>query len=153
MPFVGWIVSLSFYLLLFLAALTSLISLHEVNTAFVYEEFHISRRKGASIVTVTCCIIGALCSLSLGNVSWLQIGGKTLFDLFDFVTGQIFLPIAGFLMCLFLGWYVPKKTVKDEFTNWGILSDRFFNIYLFSVRFVCPLSILAVFLNQLGLLH
>ncbi len=151
MPVVGWIVSLAFYLLLSLAALTSLISLHEVNTAFFYEEMHISRKKGAWIVTITCCLIGALCSYSIGRPDHLSILGKDLFDVFDFVTGQIFLPLSGMLMCLFLGWYVPKKVVKDELTNWGTLSGRLFNLYLFFIRFVCPVLILIIFLHQFGL--
>ncbi|GAA6528676.1 MAG: sodium-dependent transporter [Prevotella sp.] len=147
-PFLRWLISLFFYGLLFLAALTSLISLHEANTAFVYEELHISRKKGAMLVTISCCIIGALCSLSLGKSTALTFGGKPLFDWFDFVTGNIMLPVGGFLMCLFLGWYLPKKVVKDEFTNWGTLSSRFFNVYLIAVRFICPLLILAIFLHQ-----
>lgn len=151
-PVLGWIVSLLFYILLSLAALTSLMSLHEVNTSFFYEELKIDRKKGAIIVTVSCAIIGAFCSLSLGATDSLTFLGKTLFDWFDFVTGQIFLPIAGFLTCLFIGWHVPKKLVKDEFTNWGTLKGNLFGIYLFLVRFVCPILILLVFLNQLGIL-
>ncbi|MBF1646315.1 MAG: sodium-dependent transporter, partial [Prevotella sp.] len=69
---------------------------------------------------------------------------------FDFVTGQIFLPIGGLLTCLFIGWYVPKKLVKDEFTNWGTTRGIFFGTYYFLIRFVCPLAILAIFLHQLG---
>ena len=150
MPIVGWVVSLMFYLLLSLAALTSLISLHEVSTAFFFEELHITRRSGALIVTITTCIIGIFCSLSLGAVSSLSIGGKTLFDVFDFVTGQIFLPIGGFLTCLFLGWVVPRKIVSDEFTNWGTLwKPVVFNAYLFLIRFICPLAIAVIFLHQL----
>jgi NSS family neurotransmitter:Na+ symporter len=152
MPVVGWMVSLMFYALIALAALTSLISLHEVNTAFFFEELHITRKKGALLVSVSTCIIGAFCSLSLGSMDYLQIAGKSLFDIFDFVTGQIMLPIGGFLTCLFLGWYVPKKIVKDEFTNWGTLSARLFGVYLFCVRVICPLCILAIFLNQLGII-
>jgi neurotransmitter:Na+ symporter, NSS family len=152
MPILGWLVSLLFYALLALAALTSLISLHEVSTAFFFEELHISRKMGALIVSVSTCIIGIFCSLSLGDMDYLQIAGKSLFDVFDFVTGQILLPIGGFLTCLFIGWYVPKKIVKDEFTNWGTLSARFFGIYLFCVRIICPILILAIFLNQLGVI-
>ena len=149
MPLLGWVVSLMFYLLLSLAALTSLISLHEVGTAFFYEELHISRRKGAAIVTASTMAVGVLCSLSLGAWSSLQIAGKSLFDVFDFVTGQIFLPVGGFLTCVFLGWFVPKKLVKDEFTNWGTLSSRLFPVFLFLVRFVCPMAILCIFMHQL----
>lgn len=152
MPLLGWVVSLMFYLLLSLAALTSLISLHEVGTAFFYEELHISRRKGAAIVTASTMAVGVLCSLSLGAWSSLQIAGKSLFDVFDFVTGQIFLPVGGFLTCVFLGWFVPKKLVKDEFTNWGTLSSRLFPVFLFLVRFVCPVAILCIFMHQLDVI-
>ena len=152
MPLLGWVVSLMFYLLLSLAALTSLISLHEVGTAFFYEELHISRRKGAAIVTAATMIVGVFCSLSLTNWDGLQIAGKPLFEVFDFVTGQIFLPIGGFLTCVFLGWFVPTKLVKDEFTNWGTVSIRLFPVFLFLVRFVCPVAILCIFMHQFGII-
>lgn len=150
LPLLGWIISLLFYVLLSVAALTSLMSLHEVNTSFFYEELKIDRKKGATIVTVSCAVIGAFCSLSLGATDKLSFFGKALFDWFDFVTGQIFLPLAGFLTCLFLGWYVPKQIVQDEFTNWGTLKGRLFGIYLFLIKFVCPVLIFLVFLNQFG---
>ena len=150
MPVVGYVISLSFYLLLSMAALTSLISLHEVSTAFFQEELHISRSRAAMIVTGGCFLIGAVCSLSLGDWSFLQVAGTDLFDVFDFVTGQIFLPVGGLLTCLFIGWYVPKRLVRDEFTNWGTSRSIFFGAYYFLVRFICPLAILAIFLHQFG---
>ena len=152
LPLIGYVLSLMFYALLTLAALTSLISLHEVSTAYFYEQFHITRKQAAWLVTVCTCIIGAFCSLSLGAVDGLQIAGRSLFSVFDFVTGQIFLPVGGFLTCLFLGWFVPQQIVKDEFTNWGTLKGTFFKTYLFSVRYVCPLCILLIFLHQFGVL-
>ncbi len=151
MPLVGHIIALLFYALLSMAALTSLISLHEVSTAFFHEELNISRQRGATIVTVLCSIIGVFCSLSFYN-SDISLFGLTLFDLFDFVTGQVFLPVGGFLTCLFVGWYVPKKILHEEFTNQGTLRGRFFSAYLFCVRFVCPLCILLIFLNQFGVI-
>lgn len=150
MPMLGYVISLAFYLLLSVAALTSLISLHEVSTAFFQEELHISRSHAAMIVTGGCSLIGAICSLSLGEWSFLKVAGVNLFDVFDFVTGQIFLPVGGLLTCLFIGWYVPKNLVKDEFTNWGTTRGIFFGTYYFLIRFVCPLAILAIFLHQLG---
>ena len=152
LPAVGYVVSLLFYVLLSLAAITSLISLHEVSTAFFFEELKISRKSGALIVTVSTCLIGALCSLSLGAVPGLTVFGTDLFDVFDFVTGQIMLPIGGFFTCLFVGWYVPKKLVRDEFTNWGTLSGRFFPAFLFCVRYVGPIGIALIFLHQFGVL-
>ncbi len=150
MPIVGFFISLMFYALLALAALTSLISLHEVSTAFFQEELKTTRNRAAWIVTVSCWVVGVFCSMSLGQWSFLSIDGKSLFSLFDFVTGQIFLPIGGFLTCLFIGWFVPKQLVKDEYTNWGTLRGRLFWVYLFLVRFVCPIAIAAIFLHQFG---
>ena len=83
---------------------------------------------------------------------WLVVCGKSLFDVFDFVTGQLLLPFGGFLTCIYLGWFAPRKIVRDEFTNWGTLSGRFFSLYLLLVRFVCPICIMLIFLNQLGLI-
>ena len=152
-PFLGEIVALLFYALLSLAALTSLMSLHEVSTAFFHEELKVSRRWGATIVTLLCATIGVFCSLSFGDGrEWLMIGGTSLFNWFDFLTGQIFLPTGGLLTCLFLGWYVPKHVVRDEFTNGGTLRGRFFSIYLFAVRFICPICILLIFLHQFGVI-
>ena len=152
MPLVGYIISLAFYALLSLAALTSLISLHEVSTAFFHEELHIGRKKAALIVTLSCSVLGAFCSLSLGGYEVMSFLGKTLFDIFDFVTGQVFLPVCGFLTCLMVGWYLPHKLVRDEFTNWGTLRGSLFQVYLFAIKYLCPACILIIFLHQFGLI-
>ena len=150
-PSLGYFISVLFYILLSMAALTSLMSLHEVSTAFLQEEMVITRKKAARIVTISTIIVGAMCSLSLGAWSKYQFFGKTVFDLFDFVTGQLFLPIVGFLTCIFIGWFVPHKIVRDEFTNWGTLRNgTLFHIYLLLVKYVCPVCILIIFLRQLG---
>lgn len=157
MPLVGYCISLLFFVLLSLAALTSLMSLHEVSTAFIHEELKMSRKKAALLVTITTSVIGAFCSLSMGAVDGLVFFGKSLFDWFDFITGQIFLPIVGFLTCIFIGWFVPHQIVRNEFTNQGELKSigyvRLFHVYIFLVKYVCPLAILLVFLHQFGLLH
>ena len=153
LPIVGYIIALLFFLLLSLAALTSLMSLHEVSTAFLHEELSITRKRAAILVTVSTCIVGVFCSLSLGAVGHsLVFFGRSLFDWFDFITGQIFLPIVGFLTCIFIGWFVPHKIVRDEFTNWGTLRGHYFHAFLFLVKYVCPVCILFIFLHQFGLI-
>lgn len=115
LPVVGYVVGFAFYALLALAAITSLISLHEVTTAFIHEEMHTTRKRAAWTVTILCSVIGAVCSLSLGKLDFLKIGDRSLFDFFDFITGQVMLPVGGFFTCLFVGWYLPHKMVRDEF--------------------------------------
>jgi len=152
LPLVGYVVSLMFFVLLSLAALTSIMSLHEVATAFLQEEMHLTRKAAALSVTLTATVVGAFCSLSMTGYDGLAFFGRTLFDWFDFVTGQVFLPVVGFLTCVFIGWFVPHKVVHDEFTNWGTLRGRFFHLFVFLVKYLCPLAILLVFLHQFGLL-
>ena len=149
MPIVGYCVSVLFYALLVLAALTSTISMHEIGTACIYEEKKISRKKGAWVETIICCIIGIFCSLSQGAVPELVICGKDFLGWCDNLTAQLLMPVGSFLTCLFLGWYVPKKIVRDEFTNWGTLKGTLFPVFLFMIRFVSPICILMVFLHQL----
>ncbi len=152
LPVVGYVVALAFFALLSLAALTSLIGLHEVSTVFLHEELKISRKKAAAIVTGALAVIGTLCSLSLGKCDCISLFGMPLFEFLDYTTGQIMLPIGGFLTCILVGWALPKTMVKDEFTNNGTLAHRstLFTIYIYAVRYVCPTAILAVFLHQLG---
>ena len=119
MPVVGYVISVLFYALLVLAALTSTISMHEIGTAFIYEEGKISRSKGAWFETIVCCIIAVFCSLSQGAVPDLGFFGKDFLSNCDNFTAQLLMPLSSFITCLFLGWYVPKKIVRDEFTNWG----------------------------------
>lgn len=147
-PVVGYVISLLFYSLLALAALTSTISMHEIGTAFFHEELHITRNQGAWIVTVLCGIIAVLCSLSNGVLAHLTIMGQGLLDFCDSLTANILLPLGAFLTSLFVGWYVPRKIVSDQITNWGETAQWSYRVFIFFVRFVCPLCIAFIFLHQ-----
>lgn len=153
LPVIGYVISFMFYALLTLAALTSLMSLVEVSTAFCEEEMHITRKEATLLVVISTSIIGVLCSFSLGAYDGLQLMGTPLFVIFDFVTGQIFLPIVGFLTCILIGWFVPHRIVRGEFTNWGTLyGGALFHFYLLLVKYVCPICIIFIFLHQFGLI-
>lgn len=151
MPVVAYVVSVLFYALLSLAALTSTISMHEIGTAFFYEELHISRKKGACIETVFAVVIGIFCSLSCGAVE-LDVFGVDFLSACDYLTSNILMPTGALLTSLFIGWFVPRKTVRDEFTNWGTVNRGVFSLWLFAVRFVCPVCIVIIFLRQIGII-
>lgn len=72
-----------------MAALTSTISLHEVVTAYIHEEFHMTRKKAAWLVSVGVFILGVLSSLSFGLLKELTIGGLIFFDALDYLTAKI----------------------------------------------------------------
>lgn len=151
-PGMGYAVALLFYALLSLAALTSTISMHEIGTAFFYEELHLTRRQGAWIETSVCVVIGILCSLSMGAVSDLGLFGKTLLDCCDYLTSNILMPLGALATSLFLGWFVPRSVLRDQLTNWGTLRRSFFTVWFFVIRFVSPVGISLVFLRQLGVI-
>ena len=147
-PWLGYIFSGFFYLLLLLAALTSAMSLHESVTAYLLEAFHLSRKKAAATVSVACMTLGVACSLSFGVLSGLKVFGLNIFELFDYTSSKIILPIGGIIICLFTGWYLDRKLVENELTNGGTLRFRLFRLYYFLIRYVAPLAITAVFVRE-----
>lgn len=152
LPF-GNIWSFVFFVLLALAALTSTISLHEVSTAYVHEEYHVSRKKAAIIVSVGVTIVGILCSLSMGLLKSYTLFGLNFFNLLDFVTAKIMLPLGGMMICIFTAKRVDKLLLKEEVTNHGTIRFYFFNTYAFFVKYIAPIAIGLIFLNELGLLN
>ena len=151
LPFLSYIFAVMFYFLLVVAALTSTISMHEVVTAYVSEEFKMARRKAAWIVTLACSFVGIFCSLSFGPLDGVKIFGMSIFDLFDYVSSNIFRPVGGMFISLFTGWYLDKKFVKNEITNGDTVRAPYFKAFIFILRYVSPIAIGLILLNQLGI--
>jgi NSS family neurotransmitter:Na+ symporter len=158
-PLAGQVVSVLFYILLVLAALTSIISMHETPTAFVSEELHLKRPKASAFVTVGAMVTGALCSLSLGPCPSLSVAGQSLFDFFDFLSANVLLPAGGFFTCLYVGWVLPRRDVQSQLQRIPLSSQGGSGkvslpvlVFLAVVRFVCPLFIFLIFLHQLGVI-
>jgi NSS family neurotransmitter:Na+ symporter len=151
--FLAAIFSMTFYFLLFVAALTSAVSLHEVATAYMTEEFKMSRKAGATIVTITITILGTLCSLSFGPLDGVRLFGRNIFTLFDDFSGTILLPVGGLLTSIFAGWVLDQKLYRDELSNHGELKASYFKLLVFSLRYITPVAIGLVFLNQLGVIN
>ena len=151
-PLLAYIFSVMFYILLAVAALTSTISMHEVVTAYLHEEFHLSRKRAASFVTGGCIFLGTLCSLSLGVGKGYTLFGLNLFDMFDFVTAKIMLPLGGLCISIFTGWYLNKKIVWEEVSNNGTLKVTFYKLLIFILKFIAPIAISLIFIKELGFL-
>ena len=148
--FLAVVFSSLFYFLLFVAALTSAISLHEVATAYVTEEFKMSRKKGATLVTLTILVLGTLCSLSFGPLSDVQLFDRNIFSLFDDFSGRFLLPLGGMLISIFAGWVLDRKLYHEEISNGGDLKAPYFKLLVTALRYIAPLAIGLVFLDQLG---
>ncbi len=135
-----------FFLLLGVAAITSTISIAEVSIAFVHDRFRISRKKACFIVLLPLFLFSTLCSVSLTGVEWLQIANLPLFDALDKFTANMVLPASALLICLYVGWVLPKNFLKDELTNYETLRSPITPVILFLIKFVCPALIAIIFL-------
>lgn len=151
-PILAYIFSLLFYVLLAVAALTSTISMHEVVTAFLHEELKLSRKNAARLVTGGCIFLGIFASLSLGIAKNYTAFSLGMFDLLDFVTAKIMLPLGGLLVCIFVGWYLDKKIVWNELSNYGTLQVPLYKAIIFILKYIAPIAISIIFVNELNLI-
>jgi NSS family neurotransmitter:Na+ symporter len=145
----GTLWSILFYALLFIAAITSLISLLEVVTAYIYENTSLTRRKAAFIVTGMVLVLGVFASMSFGPLQEVTLFGKTIFDLLDFVTASILLPVGGFFISIFVGWFLDKRIIATELRIKHPKAHLFIKGYIYMLRFFVPACIFAVFLYSL----
>lgn len=151
-PILAYTFSLLFYILLAVAGLTSTISMHEVVTAYLHEEFKLNRKNAARLVTGGCIFLGIFASLSLGIAKNYTAFSLGMFDLLDFITAKIMLPLGGLLISVFVGWYLDKKIVWDEISNYGTLRVGFYRLIIFILKYIAPIAISLIFVNELGLI-
>ena len=143
LPVLNYVFSSLFYMLLFVAALTSSISMHEISTAYITETFRLERRVAACIVTGRCLVLGVACSLSFGAWSGIQVFGMGFFDLFDYFVAKFCMPLGGIMICTFVGWYLKHSIVRQQ------LNSRFTPLLMILFRWVAPIGIGIVFVYEL----
>ena len=118
----GQFFAVIFYLCIVVAAVTSSVSMIEIVVAFLVDEHRLSRSAAAMLATLALAIVGALPCLSFGKLSDITFfGGKTIFDMFDFFTSNISLPIGG-LIILWLAGQKCWPMIRDDISQNGNLS-------------------------------
>jgi NSS family neurotransmitter:Na+ symporter len=148
----GNIFATLFFLLLAIAALTSTISVLEVIVAYLTEELNMSRRKATIAATLSVSVLGVITVLSFGALSNIIVADKNIFSILEYLTSNIMLPIGGFFIVLFIGWFFSPALVKKELTNDGSLKGRYLPLFRFFVKFIAPVAIAMVFLYSLGII-
>lgn len=157
-----------FFVLLFVASLTSTVSLTEVVIAWLEGEHKIKRGKATMLYAVSLSGLVILSSLSFGVLSDWHIFGKNFFDLLDFLSSNIMLPFGGMLISVYVGWFMERRLLYRQFaTGAGEnapsgAGDRgeslaamkrnaplYVKLIIFSLKFIAPLSILAIFVAGL----
>ena len=148
----GYFFSILFFLLLFVAALTSSVSILEVLVAYFTEEMKMSRLKSAILSSAGVLVASILCALSQMPDSPLKVAGMNLFDLFDVGSSSYMLPIGGFFIVIYTGWIFSKKYLKTELASDGLYKVVYYPVFLFIIKFVAPIAIAMIFLSKIGLI-
>lgn len=149
----GQIWEAAFFLLLFIASLTSTISMSEIAIAYFVEETGMKRHAAAALTIGISMLFGSLCALSFGSLSGFTICGLTIFNLFDYVTSNIILPIGGLVVSVFVGWVLDRSILRSELAVPGkegtAAGRRAVRWVVFCLRYVAPVCILTVFIAGL----
>ncbi len=138
-----------FFLLLVFAAWSSSISLIEPMVAWLVENRGMNRVKAsvASGIITWLIGIGTIFSFNIWSGEKYQLFGKTFFDLLDYLTANIMLPLGGLFIAIFAAWRMTRSSVVEELA----IKDVVFKLWLFLVRYITPIAVIIVFLNAIGI--
>ena len=150
MGVVGKVVSFAFFLMVVIAAITSVVSLIEVVTQFVIQKFHVHRKRAALVVACVCFSVSIPIGISLGHVAILEEASPALFGLdwltfFDEVTNTVLMPVCALFSCIVVGWFItPKRAVAEIEAEGTHMAGWLKKVYAVMIRFVTPALILIV---------
>ncbi|MCW3804105.1 sodium-dependent transporter [Plebeiibacterium marinum] len=136
----GYFFSVAFFVLLFIAALTSSVSMLEVVVSYFSEELKMSRRGAALLGAALITVLGAVCVLV-----------PSVFSQFNTISSDYLLPLGGVLISVFAGWVLGRKKVQEELEAHG-KSVRFVGLLVIILKVFAPIAITFVFLNNLGII-
>lgn len=145
----GYLIGCLFFLLLFVAAFTSIISLLEPAIVWVMERFYWSRKKSVLVCGLVCWLLSIFTVLSFQTDHW-QLFGMSCFELIDCLTSRILIPLSGFALAIFVGWFVRSRVLTDGL-NWP--ETGFFRwCWTWLLRIIAPLGILIILLKSIKII-
>lgn len=151
----GNIIALLFFILVFLAAITSSISVMEAIVSSLMDKFKLSRTVSCLIVIGICLLMGIPSSLGNGLWSDITILGMDFLTFFDFISNSVLMPIVALCTCILIGWVIKPKSLTDEITRNGEKFGRkkLFNVMIKYIAPVCLIFILVSYtLAQFGII-
>jgi len=150
----GWGIFLGplFFLLVFFAALTSAVSLLEVCTAYVVDEWKVPRRLATPLVGGGIYVFGILSALSFGANTFLSEkfnplkpffgeGRPGVFDTLDYLAANWLLPLGGMFIAVFTGWFLSRPEKMEELRQGSNIPDWGVTVWTWALRIPCPLGI------------
>ncbi|WP_442778085.1 sodium-dependent transporter [Helicobacter sp. 'CLO3_human'] len=147
MGLAGNIICLLFMIGLAFAGISSTVSLLEPSVKWLEEKTSLNRISATCILSAIIFIVGIVLLFSLNPNNHLSIMGKSLFDWTDWISANILLTLGGLASCIFVGWVLNKNTLRD-FTQ-HYFNDFAFNIWLFSLRYLAPVTIIVILIYNI----
>ena len=139
-----------FFVLLLFAAWSSGISLVEPIVVWLVENKNMTRLRASVYSGAIIWLLGLLTIFSFNIGREWTLFGLTMFELLDYLTANIMLPLGGLLIALFAGWVMKRQSSMDEL---GLGNGVLYSTWRVLVRFITPIAILIVFANLIGLLN
>jgi NSS family neurotransmitter:Na+ symporter len=147
----GNIFMVLFFVLTYIASIGAQLSLVEVTVTYMNERFHLSRKVGTLITVAAIGVVGVTAALSNSSMANVTLFGKTFFDLFDYASSNVLMPLGGLLVCVFVGWVWGYKNYKAAVTNEGSVNKDWIAKGLFFItKWIAPVLVLVVMLNGFG---
>ena len=138
----GHLVSVLFFLLLSVAAITSMVGLIEPMTAWMEERRGYARHRSALVVLVGTASISFISVLGHNVWSEVRLFGTNLNAALDYLPNNILLPLGGLLIAVFAAWFVKRDSAREEL---AMASDRLFAIWRLLIRYLVPVAVLLIF--------
>ena len=142
----GEVVAVLFFLLLSVAAVTSMVGLAEPITGSVMQWLKVSRVKATLLATGTLLPFSIMSVLTYNHWADLSLFGNSLGALVDYIPNQVFLPLGGLLIALLVAWLLPKQMAADEL---AIEKPLYFNVWYQLMRFVVVPAIFIILLTNI----
>ena len=100
------------------------------------------------VLGLACWVLGlgTVFSFNIWSGEEFQLFGKTVFDILDYLTANIMLPLGGLAMAVFVGWFASRDMSRFELQ----LGEGAFSLWWVVTRFVSPLAVLVIFLHAIG---
>lgn len=147
MPF-GSAFATAFYVCLFVAALTSSVSMLEACVAFLMQEAGFGRFQAIVAVLIGTAAVGFCANMSFGPWGDVTLFGKNIFDLLDYVTSNVGMPLSSFGIAIAAAW-VAWPVTKKELQSARSLSPASLAVMRFLIGFCAPVFVAAVAIGSL----
>lgn len=144
----GAFIGATFFILVFLAALTSSISLMETIVSIVKDKVGFSRKNSCFVVIALCLLLGI--PSALGSNAWasIKILGFQFLDFFDFISNSVLMPVVALITCLFVGYVIKPKSVIDEIEMNSVRFRRK-KLFVIVIKYFAPICIVLILVSSI----